>query len=341
MELALATDYAGEAYTLENVWGALRESAEHGITHMHWAHGWQGDHFYTSREMSAIQEKLREYDLQLKGIHASAGWIYEKKEGMYKRPPLNHPSCDYASLEEEVRRRGAELIRNRLELANLTGAQEIVLHLQLPYVRFEQEEGFQDKFYSQVWKSLDAAADVAQVYGVRICFENLVGTPEEYQICEFDRLFLRYPADTVGFCFDTGHGQLTNPKDPLFLARRYQNRLYAMHLNDNRSFEGDFSDDLLLTEADRHLVMGDGVVDFNGFADIAAGAPYSLPVIGEFVCYGGREEFFAKSVRRMTEFSGKIMEYRQRREQLQEQKTTAATTTSCRRETAQVSLRHG
>ncbi len=310
MELALATDYAGEAYDLQTVWEALRESAEHGITHVHWAHGWQGDHFYTPEEMRSIQDRLREYGLQLKGIHASAGWIYERKEGMYKRPPLGNPPCDYASLDEEVRRSGVELIRNRLELANLTGAQEIVLHLQLPYVRFEQEEGFRDAFYAQVWKSLDAAVDIAQTYGVRICLENLVGTPEQYQIEEFDQLFARYRAEAVGFCFDTGHGQLTNPADPLHLARRYQDRLYAMHLNDNMSCSGDFSDDLLLTKADMHLVMGDGVVDFDGFADIAAGSPYSLPVVGEFVCYGDREEFFAKSVQRMTDFTERVRKKR-------------------------------
>ena len=310
MELALATDYTGEAYDLETVWEALRESAEHGITHMHWAHGWQGDHFYTLQEMRMIQGKLREYHLRLKGIHASAGWVYERTEGIYKWPPLNNPSCDYASLNEEVRRRGVELIRNRLELANVTEAQEIVLHLQLPYVRFEREKDFREKFYTQVWKSLDEAVDIAQIYGVRICLENLVGTPERYQIDEFDQLFARYNTETVGFCFDTGHGQLTNPADPLNLARRYQKRLYVMHLNDNMSCSGDFSDDLMLTKADCHFVMGDGVVDFDGFADIVAGSPYSMPVVGEFVCYGDREEFFAKSVRRMTDFSEKILKQR-------------------------------
>ncbi len=32
----------------------------------------------------------------------------------------------------------------------------------------------------------------------------------------------------------------------------------------------------------------------------------SLPVVGEFVCYGDREEFFAKSVQRMTDFTERI-----------------------------------
>ena len=318
MELALATDYAGEAYDLETVWGVLRESAEHGITHMHWAHGWQGDHYYTLQEMELIRNKLREYGLQLKGIHASAGWIYEKREGIYKWPPLNNPYCDYASLNEDVRKRGAELIRNRLELANLTGTQEIVLHLQLPYVRFEREENFRNQYYTQVWKSLDEAADVAFRYGVRICLENLVGTPEKYQVDELDRLFERYPAEVMGFCYDTGHAQLTNPVDPLNLARRYQKRLYSMHLNDNLGWNGGFSDDLLLMKADRHFVMGDGVVDFDGFADIAANSPYSLPVVGEFVCYGDREKFFVKSMQRMLEFTEKIRMQREKKRQKQD-----------------------
>ena len=142
MELALTTDYAGWTETLDQAEDTLREIADYGISHVHWAQHWQGDHSYTPEEMKRISAMLKIYHLGAKGIHASAGWVYYQKEGMYKWPPLRNPRCDYASADEETRRRGADLIVNRLELADQVGTQEIVLHMQLPYVRFQTEPGF-------------------------------------------------------------------------------------------------------------------------------------------------------------------------------------------------------
>ena len=93
----------------------------------------------------------------------------------------------------------------------------------------------------------------ADALGVRLGFENVEG--EEYLAAIFDR-YADHPS--LGFCFDTGHELCYNRgKDML---ADYGHALCHTHFNDNVGVTGK---DIFWTD-DLHLLMGDGIADWNG-----------------------------------------------------------------------------
>ncbi|MBQ7379359.1 MAG: TIM barrel protein [Clostridia bacterium] len=119
----------------------------------------------------------------------------------------------------------------------------MVLH---PFIGFEDhtptEVGIQN--FAKVVKRADAL-------GVRLGFENVEG--EEYLAAIFEA-FAGHPS--LGFCFDTGHELCYNRgKDMLAL---YGHKLCHTHFNDNVGVTGA---DIFWTD-DLHLVMGDGIADW-------------------------------------------------------------------------------
>lgn len=308
MQTAIATDYRGYSYNPQEISGTLHSIANAGITHVHWSHGWDGDHLFSEDEIHFICQVLRETGLRVKGIHGTNGWYYSGTEGQYKWLPQAEGQISYTSFDEDLRKQGEKLIQNRLELAKAVGTREVVMHMQLPYVFFDDED-YKERYYSQAFKSLDAVQEYAVSNGIRICMENLVGTPNSWQYEEFDRLFDRYSPEFMGFCCDTGHSTLADPENPFDLPRKYRHRMYMIHLNENHSFPfpGDFSDDRLMSQCDEHLVMGEGCVDFNQFAAILADSPYEFPVVGEFNMYREKEEDFLKTCKeRLADFAIKV-----------------------------------
>ena len=93
----------------------------------------------------------------------------------------------------------------------------------------------------------------ADALGVRLGFENVEG--EEYLAAIFER-YAGHPS--LGFCFDTGHELCYNRgKDMLAL---YGSALCHTHFNDNVGVTGE---DIFWTD-DLHLLMGDGIADWEG-----------------------------------------------------------------------------
>ena len=105
--------------------------------------------------------------------------------------------------------------------------------------------------------------------GVRIALENLICTPQKYQDEQFDLLFDRYSDDFLGFAWDSGHGALMCREDYYHFLKKYNDRLYATHLQDNESI---------------------GILDWDLIAKHLAKAPLELPADFE-VCISGADEF--------------------------------------------------
>ncbi len=121
----------------------------------------------------------------------------------------------------------------------------MVLH---PFIGFEDhsptEAGIQN---------FGKLVDRADAIGVRLGFENVEG--EEYLAALFEAFGSR---PSFGFCFDAGHELCYNRgKDMLAL---YGSKLCHTHLNDNVGVTGA---DIFWTD-DLHLVMGDGIADWEG-----------------------------------------------------------------------------
>ncbi len=233
MELGISTDYEREFAKIEDIERSIARIAAAGFSHMHWCFEWDGDYIYAVSEMEQIRGWMEKYGLKAKSLHASKGSARaegcERVRGHYRK--------DYTSQLEPNRIAGVELIRNRVELAHVLGTTEIVLHMYLPYEEFEQNPGYKEIFYAQVYRSLDELMPFCREKNVRICIENLYEAPGELQLEQFSRLCERYPKEFLGLCLDTGHAYLVWGRDFVEkLAVPFRDRIYSVHLHDNRGW---------------------------------------------------------------------------------------------------------
>ena len=277
--VAINTDYKNDTPTIETMEEDLKNIADAGFSHVHWGYDWRGEYIYTDIEMVQIKKMLDDYSLKMKGIHATEGGMhypptYAKHIFGYR---YNNRK-DYTSLNEYTRLAGVELIKNRVDLAYVVGSKEIVLHMELPYIELRKNEDYKKKYWQQVFKSFDELKTYCKIRNVKIAVENLLA-PLQDQIDQFDRLFARYDSDFVGFCFDSGHATLVSPDEHFVFAKRYKDRIIAIHLHDTDGIAQELRDDhASLLKHDKHAIPFTGVVNWNELAKIIAQSPYELPV---------------------------------------------------------------
>lgn len=281
--VAMTTDYDGESTSREEVFETLKRIADAGFSHVHWCHEWSGDYIYSESEMYQIKGWMHDLGLKCKGIHATEGC----RRNRLKPNPFHYPcACqnrrDYTSEDEYARRAGVELVMNRIRMAEILETDAIVLHMQLPYKLFEEDPQMKERYYKQVFRSFDELEVYCKNKHIRICMENMLGTPDEYQVEQFDRLFDRYDSEFLGFAYDCGHGNVTG-RGGMELLKRYQERLYMMHLHDNHglSSEDCWEDAEAMCRCDEHNNPFDGMIDFEELARWIAGSPYELPIVLE------------------------------------------------------------
>jgi sugar phosphate isomerase/epimerase len=206
MNTSIATDYqqgTGSPYRY------LEAIAKAGFTHVHWCHQWCTDFLYSTPEITQIKDWLQELGLGVTDIHASAG--QEK---------------NWASPLEYERLAGIELVSNRLEMAAQLGCDVAVLHIPLE----PEDEPARVAYWDRIRRSLDALLPTIQATGVRIALENGF-TPQSW--IPITKVCAEYGPEFVGFCYDSGHGNMSG--DGLDQLEAHADRLIAVHLHDNNS----------------------------------------------------------------------------------------------------------
>lgn len=274
IELAIATDFAGESTRLEDIEQLLKKISNAGFTHIHWCHEWDGDYIYSRFEMEQIREWMDKYHLKAKGIHASKG--SRRNVNMI----AGHYRKDYTSQWEYNRKAGVELIKNRIDMAACLGTKEIVLHLYPPHLTMEKNPEVKEQFYTQVVKSLDELCPYCMEKDVRICLENLFDMPGEYIFEQWDRLLSRYPENFLGICLDTGHAFMSWGDSLTDIIQKYESRIYAVHIHDNKG------------TVDFHLLPGDGKICWEDVMPALRKTTYELPIVLELCCYEDNIEHF-------------------------------------------------
>lgn len=283
--VAINTNYKNDTPSIQAIEEQLKHIADAGFSYVQWGHDWLGEYIYSSIEMVQIKHLLAQYHFKVKGIHAAEGGT------RYDRGRLNFGyrytnRKDYTSLNEYTRLAGIDLIKNRIDLACMIDAQEIVLHMQLPYRELRENTDIKQKYWEQAFKSFDELEPYCRARGIRIAMENLL-TPQADQTDQFDRLFDRYKSDFMGFCFDSGHGSLVCSADHLFFAKRYTDRIIAVHLQDTDGISSEFmDDDLAVLKHDKHALPFTGIINWDELARIVARSPYELPVVLEVILAG-------------------------------------------------------
>lgn len=227
--LSITTDYANVDRGDPSPY--LRRIADAGFSHVHWCHHWNSDFIYSQAEIEQIGRWLADYGLALLDLHSSVG-----------------PEKHWFSAREYERQAGVELVKNRIAMAAQLGSDVIIMHY--PKERDNQP----------IRRSLDELADYARRYGVRIALEN--GSFDA-----LEALLAEYPADCVGVCYDSGHGNLT--PDGLDRLARSKDRLISVHLHDNDG------------TADQHNLIFSGTVDWPRLAQIIAQSAYRKPISSE------------------------------------------------------------
>jgi sugar phosphate isomerase/epimerase len=276
IQLAIATDFAGEYQQIEKITEIICKIAKAGFTHIHWCFEWDGDYIYSSYEMQQIKEWMNQYQLKSKALHATKG--SKRNVNLFD----GHYRKDYTSDVEYNRKAGVELIKNRVDLASFIGATEIVLHLYIPHFTIREKPETEERFYEQVYKSFDELQPYCIKKGVRICIENLFDMPEKYELDQLERLFAKYQPEFLGFCLDTGHANMVWGMDMVDIIHRYGKRLYALHIHDNSG------------SADFHQIPGEGNIDWQSVMDAVAQTEYELPLILELMCYDSNIDAFLK-----------------------------------------------
>ncbi len=311
--LGFATDYAGESTSVAEMRNMLLDIADAGFSHIHWTHEWSGDYIYSVFEMIQIRAWMDEFGLRSKGLHATEGSSRKNVPGKFTHRWTKQDRRDYTSENELNRLAGVELIKNRIDLAGYLGSSEIVLHMQLPYLQFIESEEFKRRYYDQVFKSFDEINYYCRAKRVRVCIENLLGTPNEFQIEQFDKLFERYDPEFLGFCFDTGHANITGD-DPFEFLKRYSNRLFSLHLSDNHGIRSEkcWKDAAEMSNSDEHLIPYEGLFDWDRFSELVAESPYELPIVLE-VANRDREnrQYLADCLAAGNKITDLILSYRQ------------------------------
>jgi sugar phosphate isomerase/epimerase len=298
--LAFATDFNGENRSTAKIKQTLEKIARTGFTHIHWCHEWSGDYLYSVYEMFQIKAWCKELGLKVKGIHASQG---VEREPFNPNNPVDVFTDDtkhYASLNEYNRLAGVELVKNRIDLAHSLEAGTIVLHFTQPFGVFEANEEYRSHVYRQAMKSFDELEYYCKIRGIVLCLENAGATPQNHSIYQFDTLFKRYDKRFMGFCFDTGHGNMACKTNCLEYAERYNDRLFMIHIHDNHG------------EKDEHILPFDGTFNWEGFAKVLAHSPYEFPVLMEpsYKNEGDEQDWLDKAFSAGCRFVEMVMKHR-------------------------------
>jgi sugar phosphate isomerase/epimerase len=268
LELSITADYRTSQGCPEPY---LRRIADAGFSHVHWAYHYHTDFIYSRYEVERISAWLKEFGLRLLDLHASCG--VEKK---------------YYSLREYERLAGVELVKNRIEMASRLNSGVVILHV--PGEPAEETE--KRLFRNQVRKSLDILQRYAAEHGVRIALENL----DRSNALHLKHLFSEYEPAFLGFCYDSGHGNLY---DKAFTdLEAFKDRLIAVHLHDNDG------------SGDQHKPLFSGTVDWEGLAAVLARSAYdrcvSMELMTANVEFDSEEDFLRNAYRDGVRFSKMI-----------------------------------
>ncbi|MEA5037019.1 MAG: sugar phosphate isomerase/epimerase [Methanocorpusculum sp.] len=173
------------------------------------------------------------------------------------RYTIHAPTADGNIAEpfEPIRRASLHVLRETAEIADLAGAEKLVIH-----PGFCLDPGDKGASFSALHKSIQELGDLQEEFSVRLVMENL----GSLDCCHFQtpELVRELRAAGLGLTLDVGHANLTGTLDA-FLREKPDH----MHLHDNKG------------SSDEHAACGTGSVDFAKIQTAAGDATLILEVL--------------------------------------------------------------
>lgn len=193
---------------------------------------------------------------------------------------------DIASFYEFKRSATVARMSHWMRIAGKLGARVVVQHPTTD--RDPAVENGLDRYFEQIYRSLDELVPVARESGVIIGLENM--TPGESGGGRFfsepehiARLSREYTAEEVGFVYDTGHALYSAGSAAIEILEAMGQRVAAWHLADNAG------------DRDSHLAPGRGEVDWDGVFRFAARIGFSHPITMETAPWGPGPDYSLES----------------------------------------------
>jgi len=189
---------------------------------------------------------------------------------------------DIASFYETQRRGAAARMAHWIGIAGLLGARVAVQHPTTN--RLPADENGLDRYFEQMYKSLNEMLPAARKSNVIIGLENM--TPGEHgggrffsKADHFRRFSKEFPDPHIGYVYDTGHALLSAGPKALDILEAMGARLSAWHMADNAG------------DRDSHLAPGHGEVDWNGVFRFAARLKFAHPMTMETAPWGAGPDY--------------------------------------------------
>ncbi len=270
IQISMNTDYLASGGGFES---HLESIATAGFTSVHWCHEWGSDHLYSLEEIKDIKKSLNKHKLKIHGIHASDGVMVSKHWG---------------SSSEDERLGGVKLVKNRITMAHELETDIIVIHIP------DKKPKDKDIWMPCLNKSLDEIESFAVKKNIRIAIENSGGGN---LLLTKEVIEKRDPA-FLGFCYDTGHGNMSGQLDLLTTDILLQERLCYIHIHDNDGIN------------DEHKHPFSGTVDWKKLARLINDLSYKGQITVENFMYDYKhlkeDEFLKETFETSLKFSKMI-----------------------------------
>lgn len=174
-----------------------------------------------------------------------------------------YTDCDISVLDEERRQRAVIYLETVLELAVELKIDLVVVHASEEELAAHQRPAR----CAQARRSLASLTPKARALNLRLAVETM---PPEWLpagVSEAAELVRDLDPDTIGFCLDTNHANLTG--DLPTIVRSLGSRLWNVHLSDNDGLR------------QQHWLPFQGIIDWQAFAESLIAVNYAAPLIYE------------------------------------------------------------
>lgn len=218
-------------------------------------HEMHGNYHYSQKEMRDLANFVKELGLRVRDVHGTHGIEEGNPRGL----------C--WSTNEQMRKEGVGLVKNRIDLTHALEGDVLTLHV----AGIPKDPQRAQPTWDSIRRTLDESKEYARRKNVRIALENLhyPSFGNHHVIME---LLSSYEPDLVGACYDTGHGNCV--PDGLEFAEAVKDRIISVHLNDNTGAVNNNATDEDANKGDRHMLLYSGTANWTDIARTLAASSY-------------------------------------------------------------------
>lgn len=190
------------------------------------------------------EEEFHAELLRQKTLFSSHGLEVSQAHAPWRTPKDGDP---------EERRKWIDAMKKSIRGTHTLGCTRFIVHPLMPYMDTAENP-------DEVWQMNEAfladLADYAKGYGITVCLENMPFPVFPIATVEDDlKMLSKLERDNLKICLDTGHAAIFNGSDVASAVRTVADKLEAVHIHDN------------MGKSDEHLIPGDGIIDWDAFAE--------------------------------------------------------------------------